>query len=931
MAVCNFRVVYISPCFGGFFLMMASAVNSNFITEFKVQRKARKFKKQLIFDGKKKDYSSVHSLIIDDTYQNIQHFNKAAAIFEIPAVIRLLNEARDYFVDDNDCDKAYDCFKHSLNLRNRQRENIDNELLFQIEQWQIEKILHLSKKGYEAYKHTRYLAIESLARLILAENEYSIATDEVRNTVNNYAKSGKLKGFYRFYLKNKIFLDPIEKSLAYLMLKRGLKDPLIQKMIAGLFINNESLNLKPCNRYVELYIAILVEHGNSYPNLKIDNLYPIVDSLENSDEKTLITAMGMVEGRITFDELEGYFFKLKKASSRYQLIKLLKGTNAEIWVYRLVKNACKWNWPTFVAGIFKLLFDDKKYHLIEELYALLPVSHRQHKQIFSFYIGSLRGTDQLNKAKECLASPPKGIPELNIIVQQFYIYKKEKKFTLALEKAYNIYNLQAQKNKQRWSMAIVELLAAEGDFEAAYEYVSQHPEYRQALLPLIHFREGTLVKIEDNLKLRILEGEENNELHYYLSYLHCERKEYREAIDHITQAIGIKVNRRNSLHYILLKTVVEKDFAACLNLIRDHQLDSDLLFAKYYAYSLIQLSQLSEAEDYLNERVDTFNTTEKGRNERLLLLSNTARLSGDYEKSFDLFASIFPEDQRCFTSKDKETKSFAVMNLKSTAKILKNENQPLISVIMTNYGWTEYTSVAIQSILDQTHSNFELIIVDDRSESNAYRKLAKFVRRKKDKRIKLIRLKINSGTYRAKNNGLKVAKGEYITFQDSDDWSHPNRLTVQFDKLLSMDVLALVVNYCRVDNFGIVNLHNGNIMRKGPITLFYKREVIDTLGYFDSVRTSADSEYLGRITTCFGNDALFHYETPYYIASYHDRSLTSYGPLSLDPILGVKGARREYSLAYKAWHKKATSETNDMYIKFPLKHRLFKTPLLLSL
>lgn len=844
---------------------MADVVKNNFVTKFKIQRKAKSLKKEFFFKGREKEYSSVHSLINEIKTSNLLEFDREKSLLEFPSVIRILNEASEHFVSINEYDKAYECFSCSLSLRNRQRESIDNEISRQIELWNPGKILDLAEKGYDAYKHTRYLVVQSFVQLLLSADKTDEISAETKEIINNYATSGKLKGFYRYYLNNKIYTNVGDASLIYTVARRGLRDPLIQKTIANIFIRAESLQIKPCSNFVDLYIAIMVDHGHLYPDLKPSFLFQYTDSLDESDSRTIIIALKHIDHGVEFHELETLFYKLKKASSRYQLIRLMKGTKDERWIYQLVQNACKWKSPTFIARILKLLFDDKKYELIVELYKQLPVSHQQHKQIFTFHIGALRNTDNLDLAKKLLQTPSESVPEINIFTQLFYIHKKEKVFTLALEKARQVYDLQAPKNRQRWAMAIVELMAAEGDFESAYQYIQQHPEYTDALLPLFHFREGTLAKIEQNLKTRILAGEVNDTLHYYISYLHCERKEYPEAIEQIKAAIAIKINRRNALHYVLLKTVVEKDFEACLDLISSEHLDADLLFAKYYAYSLIQLERLDETEEYLRSRADVFNVTEKGRNERLLLLANTSRLKGDYSKSFDLFSSMFPEDQRCFTSKDTATKSFAVMNLKSTAKKVIDDSQPLISVIMTNFGWTEYTPVAIQSILDQSHSNFELIIVDDRSEANAYRKLAKFVRHKKDKRIKLIRLKQNSGTYRAKNNGLKIAKGDYITFQDSDDWSHPNRLSIQLDKLKDKKVLALVVNYCRVDDFGIVNLHNGNIMRKGPITLFYKRKVLDTLGYFDSVRTSADSEYLGRVAAHFGHDALLHHEAPYYI------------------------------------------------------------------
>jgi len=100
---------------------------------------------------------------------------------------------------------------------------------------------------------------------------------------------------------------------------------------------------------------------------------------------------------------------------------------------------------------------------------------------------------------------------------------------------------------------------------------------------------------------------------------------------------------------------------------------------------------------------------------------------------------------------------------------------PLITVVIAVYNTEKYIREAVQSILDQTFTNFELIIIDDASTDNTLEILQSF----KDDRIVLISNKTNQGIPKNANTALKLAKGEYIAKMDGDDISHPKRLERQ--------------------------------------------------------------------------------------------------------------------------------------------------------
>ena len=97
---------------------------------------------------------------------------------------------------------------------------------------------------------------------------------------------------------------------------------------------------------------------------------------------------------------------------------------------------------------------------------------------------------------------------------------------------------------------------------------------------------------------------------------------------------------------------------------------------------------------------------------------------------------------------------------------------PEISVVLPAYNRESTIEGAVRSVLDQTFSDLELLVVDDCSEDSTVAVLEKIT----DPRLKVIRCKTNGGACRARNIGIENARGKYIAFQDSDDQWHKDRL-----------------------------------------------------------------------------------------------------------------------------------------------------------
>lgn len=121
----------------------------------------------------------------------------------------------------------------------------------------------------------------------------------------------------------------------------------------------------------------------------------------------------------------------------------------------------------------------------------------------------------------------------------------------------------------------------------------------------------------------------------------------------------------------------------------------------------------------------------------------------------------------------------------------------LLSVIMPVYNVEKTLSRAIESILNQSFSNLELILVNDGSTDSSKEICENYAL--KDNRIRLVN-KTNGGLSSARNEGLKNIKGDFITFIDSDDYLELNTYQLFYEKLVQEKIDLYVFNVCRIRN-----------------------------------------------------------------------------------------------------------------------------------
>lgn len=143
---------------------------------------------------------------------------------------------------------------------------------------------------------------------------------------------------------------------------------------------------------------------------------------------------------------------------------------------------------------------------------------------------------------------------------------------------------------------------------------------------------------------------------------------------------------------------------------------------------------------------------------------------------------------------------------------MKNDKSPLISIIVPIYNTAKYLPKCLDSIITQTYKNLEIILINDGSTDNSGEIIKKYT--KKDKRIKTINQE-NQGQSNARNNGLKIASGNYISFIDSDDTIEPNfieKLLNTYDDNTSLSVCG--INYKRLKNKTSENVYINPLRHK---------------------------------------------------------------------------------------------------------------------
>jgi glycosyltransferase involved in cell wall biosynthesis len=176
---------------------------------------------------------------------------------------------------------------------------------------------------------------------------------------------------------------------------------------------------------------------------------------------------------------------------------------------------------------------------------------------------------------------------------------------------------------------------------------------------------------------------------------------------------------------------------------------------------------------------------------------------------------------------------------------------PLVSVVMPAWRPGSALLTSVRSILAQTHGHLEILLVDDASGPSFDEVFAAC--EALDARVRLFRQPVNGGSYLARNAALAVARGELITTQDADDWSHPERLAEQVAILTDQPEAAASRSAAIRARPDLTRQWFGyRPERMNASSLLVRRDVLDRVGPFDSIRKGADSELIERLALVGG-------------------------------------------------------------------------------
>lgn len=175
-----------------------------------------------------------------------------------------------------------------------------------------------------------------------------------------------------------------------------------------------------------------------------------------------------------------------------------------------------------------------------------------------------------------------------------------------------------------------------------------------------------------------------------------------------------------------------------------------------------------------------------------------------------------------------------------------SQEKALISIIIPVYKVEKYLEKCIQSVINQTYKNLQIILVDDGSPDNCGKICDEYAQ--KDHRIEVIH-KSNGGLSDARNKGLEIAKGEYIGFVDSDDYIESDMYEVLYNLLKQYNADVSICNFYTVSQgkIAIKNVDNGikeynrseilkevlldNNIQSYAWNKLYKKELFDEIKY----------------------------------------------------------------------------------------------------
>jgi glycosyltransferase involved in cell wall biosynthesis len=280
-------------------------------------------------------------------------------------------------------------------------------------------------------------------------------------------------------------------------------------------------------------------------------------------------------------------------------------------------------------------------------------------------------------------------------------------------------------------------------------------------------------------------------------------------------------------------------------------------------------------------------------------------------------------------------------------------NYILVSIIVPCYNRAQYLPETLQSVIEQSYQNWECIIVNDGSSDNSEEVALEWC--KKDSRFRYLK-KENGGVSSARNAGIKVAKGEYIQFLDSDDLLEKDKI-VQQSLFFEQEIDIIVSSYRYFENtegrtkqriigrnnsipetaifmtdaLDVINLLN----KRNPFVMcapLYKKSVFDVVGVFDEqLKSLEDWDFNLR---CALKKMVFHHSgfaaNSKVLIRLHENSLTRDTNTMYNSFLAFK-EKREQDQEYIAYFGVSVIDENSLIHKIKLAFHMWLPPVVFIL
>ncbi|RYZ04776.1 MAG: glycosyltransferase family 2 protein [Myxococcales bacterium] len=226
-------------------------------------------------------------------------------------------------------------------------------------------------------------------------------------------------------------------------------------------------------------------------------------------------------------------------------------------------------------------------------------------------------------------------------------------------------------------------------------------------------------------------------------------------------------------------------------------------------------------------------------------------------------------------------------------RVPRRRGGPLVSVLVAARNAERTLDYALQSLLEQTHANLEVLVADDASSDATALVIRRYAQ---DARVRAFRSTENQGAYNTRNALARLARGEFLTFHDADDFAVPERIEAQLKALSASGARASSCGLLRLNaDGGVAFFKDHHALRLCRASLFLRRDTFWDLGGLRSARFGADEELYAKVGARWGSSSVRRVVAPLVLSLWSPTSATRVqGSESLED--GFRSpARRAYS------------------------------------